>query len=59
VYNVVQGEGETGSLLTNHPGCDKLSFTGCPDYCNHEVKSGSKWSGAYDLTQGFYYEPFI
>jgi len=25
---VVQGEGETGSLLSNHPGCDKLSFTG-------------------------------
>ena len=28
VYNVIQGEGETGSLLTGHPGCDKLSFTG-------------------------------
>ena len=25
VYNVIQGEGETGSLLTGHPGCDKLS----------------------------------
>jgi hypothetical protein len=25
---VVQGEGETGRLLANHPGCDKLSFTG-------------------------------
>merc|ERR1719295_659660 len=28
VYNVIQGEGETGALLSNHPGCDKLSFTG-------------------------------
>merc|ERR1711892_1199927 len=28
VYNVVQGEGETGALLSGHPGCDKLSFTG-------------------------------
>ena len=28
VYNVIQGEGETGALLTAHPGCDKLSFTG-------------------------------
>ena len=28
VFNVVQGEGETGAMLTQHPGCDKLSFTG-------------------------------
>ena len=28
VYNVVQGEGETGALLTQHQGCSKLSFTG-------------------------------
>ena len=28
VYNVVQGEGGTGVALTNHDGCDKLSFTG-------------------------------
>merc|ERR1712142_1000861 len=28
VYNVIQGEGETGALLSNNPGCDKLSFTG-------------------------------
>jgi len=28
VYNVIQGEGETGALLTEHPDCDKLSFTG-------------------------------
>jgi len=35
VYNVVQGEGETGALLSSHPGCDKLSFTG-------SVPTGSK-----------------
>ena len=28
VYNVVQGEGQTGADLVNHPMCDKLSFTG-------------------------------
>jgi hypothetical protein len=28
VFNMVQGEGETGRLLANHPSCDKLSFTG-------------------------------
>merc|ERR1712142_1260700 len=35
VYNVVQGEGDTGALLSSHPGCDKLSFTG-------SVPTGSK-----------------
>lgn len=35
MYNVVQGEGETGALLSSHPGCDKLSFTG-------SVPTGSK-----------------
>ena len=35
VYNVVQGEGETGAALANHPDCDKLSFTG-------SVATGSK-----------------
>jgi len=35
VFNVVQGEGETGALLAQHPGCDKLSFTG-------SVATGSK-----------------
>ncbi len=28
VFNVVQGEGETGAILARHPGCSKLSFTG-------------------------------
>jgi len=35
VYNVVQGEGETGALLASHQGLDKLSFTG-------SVSTGSK-----------------
>ena len=34
VYNVVQGEGETGAALANHPGCDKLSFTGMKSKMN-------------------------
>jgi len=28
VYNVVQGEGQTGAFLTSHPDLDKVSFTG-------------------------------
>ena len=28
VFNVIQGEGETGALLTQNQGCSKLSFTG-------------------------------
>ena len=28
VYNVVQGEGDTGAALSQHQGLDKLSFTG-------------------------------
>ena len=28
VFNVIQGDGQTGSLLATHQGCDKLSFTG-------------------------------
>ncbi|XP_071102502.1 4-trimethylaminobutyraldehyde dehydrogenase-like [Haliotis cracherodii] len=27
-YNVIQGEGETGQLLSRHPGVAKMSFTG-------------------------------
>jgi len=27
-FNVIQGEGETGEILTTHPGIDKVSFTG-------------------------------
>ncbi|XP_005113416.2 4-trimethylaminobutyraldehyde dehydrogenase [Aplysia californica] len=27
-YNVVQGEGATGQILTSHPGIDKVTFTG-------------------------------
>jgi len=35
VYNVVQGEGQTGALLSGHQDLDKLSFTG-------SVPTGSK-----------------
>ncbi len=28
VINIVTGEGETGALLVNHPGVDKIAFTG-------------------------------
>lgn len=35
VFNVVQGDGSVGALLTEHPGIDKISFTG-------EVGTGKK-----------------
>lgn len=35
VFNVVQGAGEVGAMLTAHPGIDKISFTG-------EVSTGKK-----------------
>lgn len=34
-FNVIQGEGETGALLSNHTGVSKMSFTG-------SVETGSK-----------------
>jgi len=42
VYNVVQGEGETGSLLTNHQDCDKLSFTGSISTGTKIMEAGAK-----------------
>jgi len=42
VYNVVQGEGETGALLTNHPDCDKLSFTGSVATGTRIMTAGAK-----------------
>jgi len=42
VYNVIQGEGETGALLTAHPGCDKLSFTGSVATGEKIMQAGSK-----------------
>ena len=31
VVNVITGEGDTGALLANHPGVDKVAFTGSTD----------------------------
>jgi len=42
VYNVVQGEGETGALLTSHPDCDKLSFTGSVATGSKIMEAGAK-----------------
>ena len=35
VFNVIQGDGRTGQMITSHPGIDKVSFTG-------EVGTGKK-----------------
>ncbi|MBU1296230.1 MAG: betaine-aldehyde dehydrogenase, partial [Gammaproteobacteria bacterium] len=35
VFNVIQGDGRTGQMITNHPDIDKVSFTG-------EVGTGKK-----------------
>ena len=37
VYNVVQGEGQTGALLSSHPDVDKLSFTGNHFHVSHPL----------------------
>jgi len=42
VYNVVQGEGEAGSLLSNHPNLDKLSFTGSVPTGTKIMEAGAK-----------------
>ena len=42
VYNVVQGEGETGALLSSHPDVDKLSFTGSVPTGTKIMEAGAK-----------------
>jgi len=42
VYNVVQGEGESGALLSNHPNLDKLSFTGSVPTGTKIMEAGAK-----------------
>ena len=42
VYNVVQGEGETGALLSRHQGLDKLSFTGSVPTGTRIMEAGAK-----------------
>ena len=42
VYNVVQGEAEAGSLLSNHPELDKLSFTGSVPTGTKIMEAGAK-----------------
>ena len=42
VYNVVQGEAEAGSLLSNHPDLDKLSFTGSVPTGTKIMEAGAK-----------------
>ncbi|MGQ7871433.1 betaine-aldehyde dehydrogenase [Sunxiuqinia sp. sy24] len=43
VFNVVQGNGEVGQMLTNHPGIQKVSLTG-------EVETGKKVMAASAAT---------
>ena len=42
VYNVVQGEAEAGSLLSNHADLDKLSFTGSVPTGTKIMEAGAK-----------------
>merc|ERR1712025_786765 len=42
VYNVVQGEGATGAILTQHPDIDKLSFTGSVPTGTKIMEAGAK-----------------
>lgn len=42
VFNVIQGEAETGSLLCQHPDVSKLSFTGSVPTGGKIMQAGSK-----------------
>lgn len=39
VVNIVTGAGETGAALVNHPGVDKLAFTGSTEVGKHIAKA--------------------
>jgi aldehyde dehydrogenase (NAD+) len=39
VVNIVTGAGETGAALVNHPGIDKLAFTGSTEVGKHIAKA--------------------
>jgi len=42
VYNVVQGEGQTGAILSSHSDIDKLSFTGSVPTGTKIMEAGAK-----------------
>ena len=52
VFNVIQGGAETGSLLTGHEGCDKLSFTGSVPTGTAIMKAGAESIKAVSLELG-------
>lgn len=51
VVNIITGAGETGALLVNHPGIDKVAFTGSTEVGKLIAKSiaGSKKSATLEL----------
>ena len=51
VFNVIQGLGETGALMTKHPGFAKFSFTG-------SVPTGTKIMQAGKIYQAFFFGRF-
>ena len=51
VVNIITGAGETGALLVNHPGIDKIAFTGSTEVGKLIARSiaGSKKSATLEL----------
>ena len=51
VVNIITGAGETGALLVNHPGVDKIAFTGSTEVGKSIARSiaGSKKSATLEL----------
>lgn len=52
VYNVVTGDGETGAALTDHPGVDKVAFTGSTEVGRSIAKNAGENLSSVSLELG-------
>ena len=52
VVNIVTGAGETGAALVNHPGIDKIAFTGSTNVGKHIMKAVAGTGKKYTLELG-------
>jgi aldehyde dehydrogenase (NAD+) len=52
VVNIVTGDGQTGQLITGHPGIDKVAFTGSPEVGKEIAKSAALWGKRFTLELG-------
>ena len=52
VVNIVTGDGLTGQLVADHPGIDKVAFTGSPEVGIGVAKSAALWGKRLTLELG-------